>query len=261
MKRAAILAVVLYAAAALAQIHGVPASVTSQTTLRMTPGTPASVTSLGPNGFSNFSSTPLPAMPPSNFTCFGGVSCALGVAPTNQNGHHHHHHGNGGSPNFYPGYSYYPAYSYPTYAYPIYSGEEPLPIPGYMQPGYSGYGLPPAYPPDDTPEPPAQTVFERRPTSMPRARDEARYDQDYVSPAQQQGQRSKSVEVGVGQQETTTLVYRDGHKQDVQNYAIVGKTLFNFDGTGPFKVLLADLDIPATEKLNGDRGVDFKLPK
>ena len=259
MKRAAILAVVLYAAAALAQVHGVPASVTSQTDTRMTPGTRASVTSMGPNGFS---STPLPAMPPSNFTCFGGVVCALGVAPSSQSSHHHHGHGGNGSPNWYPGYSYYPAYSYPAYGYSVYSGEEPLPIPGYMQPGYSGYGLPSAYPPDNTPDPPAQTIFERRPTSFPRARDEARYDEPYVPPAQQaQGQRSKSVEIGVGQQETTTLVYRDGRKQDVQNYAIVGKTLFNFDGTGPFKVQLADLDLPATEKLNGDRGVEFKLPK
>jgi len=264
MKRAAILAVVLCAATALAQVHGVPASVTSQSPGKPAPGIPASVTSLGPRGFSGgFSGTPLPAMPSGNFTCFGGgIVCAPGVAPVAQSGRRHHRgNGNGGGyyPNFYPGYSTYPAYPYLAYPDTIYSGDE-LPVPGYMQPAYSGYGQPSAYAVDPTPDPPAPTIFERRPTSRPYARDEARYDQDYVAPAQQSGQRSKSVEIGVGQQEATTLVFRDGRKQEVHNYAIVGKTLFNFDGTGPFKVLLADLDIPATEKLNGDVGVDFKIP-
>lgn len=255
MKRAGILAIILFATAALAQVRGVPASVTSQTVTRSSPGVPASVTSLGPNGFA---ATPLPPMPPSTFTCFGGgLYCAPGTAPPAK-GHHRHHRDSGYIPYGYPVYPAYSDYSgYPA----VYTGDQ-LPVPGYMQPGYSGYGVPSAYPPDTDPPPAAPTVFERRPTSRPYARDEARYDQDYrpTDPAQPNEQRSKSVEIGVGEQDTTTLVFRDGHQMDLRNYAIVGRALFNFDGSGPFKVLLAELDIPATEKLNSDRGVIFKLP-
>ncbi|MGA2358561.1 MAG: hypothetical protein ABSF66_06145 [Terriglobales bacterium] len=44
------------------------------------------------------------------------------------------------------------------------------------------------------------------------------------------------------------------------NYAIVGDTLFDF-GTGRTKkILLTDLDLPATRKANDDRGVDFQVP-
>jgi hypothetical protein len=58
----------------------------------------------------------------------------------------------------------------------------------------------------------------------------------------------------------TVLVFRDKHTQEVQNYAIVGKTLWVFDQTRATKFSLADLDIPATTKANEDRGIDFKTP-
>jgi hypothetical protein len=58
----------------------------------------------------------------------------------------------------------------------------------------------------------------------------------------------------------TVLVFRDQHKQDVQNYAIVGQTLWNFAPQRTQKIPLADLDLPATTKANDERGVDFRLP-
>jgi len=58
----------------------------------------------------------------------------------------------------------------------------------------------------------------------------------------------------------TVLVFRDKHTQEVQNYAIVGKTIWVFDETRASKFPLADLDIPATTKANEDRGIDFKTP-
>jgi hypothetical protein len=58
----------------------------------------------------------------------------------------------------------------------------------------------------------------------------------------------------------TVLVFRDQHKQEVQNYAIVGTTLWNFAPQHTQKIPLSELDIPATTKANDDRGVDFKLP-
>jgi len=58
----------------------------------------------------------------------------------------------------------------------------------------------------------------------------------------------------------TVLVFRDQHKQEVQNYAIVGQTLWNFSSQHTEKIPLANLDVPATTKANEDRGVDFRLP-
>jgi hypothetical protein len=61
-------------------------------------------------------------------------------------------------------------------------------------------------------------------------------------------------------QPSTVLVFKDGHQSDVLNYAIVGDTLFDFADGRTKKILLADLDLPATRKANDDRGVDFQLP-
>jgi hypothetical protein len=61
-------------------------------------------------------------------------------------------------------------------------------------------------------------------------------------------------------QPSTVLVFRDGHQSDVLNYAIVGDTLFDFADGRTKKILLADLDLPATRKANYDKGVDFQIP-
>jgi len=58
----------------------------------------------------------------------------------------------------------------------------------------------------------------------------------------------------------TVLVFRDQHQQEVQNYAIVGQTLWNFASQHTQKIPLADLDLAATVKANDDRGVTFRLP-
>lgn len=58
----------------------------------------------------------------------------------------------------------------------------------------------------------------------------------------------------------TVLVFRDQHQQEIQNYAIVGHTLWNFGPQRTQKIPLADLDLAATQKANEDRGVTFRLP-
>jgi hypothetical protein len=58
----------------------------------------------------------------------------------------------------------------------------------------------------------------------------------------------------------TVLVFRDRHVEQIEDYAIVGDTLWVFTNLRTRKVLLAQLDIPATTKVNADRGVDFQLP-
>ena len=58
----------------------------------------------------------------------------------------------------------------------------------------------------------------------------------------------------------TLLVFKDGHKIEVANYAVVGETLFDFTPGHARKVALADLDLEATRKQNDDRGIIFQLP-
>lgn len=58
----------------------------------------------------------------------------------------------------------------------------------------------------------------------------------------------------------TVLVFRDEHKQEVQNYAIVGQTLWNFAPQHTQKIPLAELDLAATIKANDDNGVTFRVP-
>jgi hypothetical protein len=59
---------------------------------------------------------------------------------------------------------------------------------------------------------------------------------------------------------STVLVYRDGHQQEIENYAIAGDKLIVL-GEKTQKILLSELDLGATAKANQDRGVDFKTPK
>ncbi len=58
----------------------------------------------------------------------------------------------------------------------------------------------------------------------------------------------------------TVLVFRDQHQQEVQNYAIVGQTVWVFAPQHTQKIPLSELDLPATTKANDDRGVDFRVP-
>ena len=70
------------------------------------------------------------------------------------------------------------------------------------------------------------------------------------------------TEDSVAAQPSTVLVFKDGHRSEVLNYAIVGNTLFDFDLAAgrTHKIVLADLDLPATRKANDERGVDFQIP-
>ncbi len=58
----------------------------------------------------------------------------------------------------------------------------------------------------------------------------------------------------------TVLVFRDRHSEEIQNYAIVGKTLWVFTEQRSRKIPIAELNVPATTKANQARGIDFRLP-
>jgi hypothetical protein len=61
------------------------------------------------------------------------------------------------------------------------------------------------------------------------------------------------------------LVFHDGRKEEVSEYAIMNGTIYSkadywTTGSWTRKIQIADLDVPATLKLNQERGLKFVLP-
>ena len=227
---------VLVASDANAQINGTPASVTSINSgghLNSTPGVPASITSLGPNG-----------LQPSNPGFNNPGCCTLfQVNPNPARGQRNHHR----SGQFFPG----GGAVYVPYAYPVVIGE-------------SG--------PDDAADQQqlqrdedyrgGPTIFDRRGPGQ-----EARSYADAYAPRSSRSETEADsaaapspVETPVADQPQTVLVFKDGHQLEVQNYAVIGETLYDLTPGRHHKIPLADLDLTSTARQNDDRGIDFRLP-
>jgi hypothetical protein len=73
-------------------------------------------------------------------------------------------------------------------------------------------------------------------------------------------QQARPAEAQAAALPATTLVFRDGKTQQVQNYAIAGHTLWVFNQQRTRKIPLSDLDVSATQKANEERGVSFHVP-
>ena len=63
----------------------------------------------------------------------------------------------------------------------------------------------------------------------------------------------------------TVLIFRDGHREQIPEYAIVGSTIYatgNYWQSGQWtkNIQLSALDIPATIQANHASGVNFMLP-
>jgi hypothetical protein len=66
----------------------------------------------------------------------------------------------------------------------------------------------------------------------------------------------------------TVLIYRDGHREEIPDYAIVGRVIYahtnrDRDTEGDYgttNIQLSALDIPATMRANRENGVRFVLP-
>lgn len=60
------------------------------------------------------------------------------------------------------------------------------------------------------------------------------------------------------------LVFRDGRKEEVSSYTIMNGTIYSKadyrSGSWTRKIQIADLDVPATLKLNQEQGLKFELP-
>ena len=221
---------------AAAQTRGTPASVTSYGAGRgYTPGPPASVTSVGPRGYGGPCSTPGALIP-----------SAMGCTSTQfTNGTFFHDGRNHGSVNLGSQRrrrsntnAYYPAYV--PYPYPVAVPAEPV---------------------VEEPEPdtPAPTIFENRTSGY-----DPRYGSHYLNsrpatPAPT-AQMQEPSPADARQQIPVLLIYRDGHQQEVANYAIVGQNLYDLGTFVAHKIPLAELNLQATIKANDDRGVEFSVP-
>lgn len=221
-----------------AQINGVPASVTSfgfGGSNNPNPGVRASVTSLGPNGYGN--SRPIFGNCCANF--FMPASPYPPLFRDRQSSdrktsrRRHHHEDNG----FFPV--------------------------GVAMPAYIPYAVPYVEEADDD-SVDVDPSYSRGPRNGPRNPDHANTsaaDRDSAPKAAASAQPVPvEPEQPVAAQPSTVLVFKDGHRADVLNYAIVGDTLFDFGAGRTHKILLADLDLPATRKANDERGVDFQIP-
>ena len=107
------------------------------------------------------------------------------------------------------------------------------------------------------------TIFDRRGPGAeyykPREEDYRRNSEsDYARemPRSEPPQAEQPVQA----QLPTTLVFKDGHESQILNYAIVGDNLYELSGGRSIKIALAELDVPATQKENDQRGVDFRVP-
>ena len=215
------LAALLSVSVAQAQVHAAPPSVTSMGFGgRAINGTPPSVTSLGPRGY-----TPgfNPAFP--NSRPWSGSSGS----------------GFGGHPHHRP---HYPQGSVGYYGVPYYGN-------GYYDGGYYDNGADAQnYAPEDEYNGGA-TVFDRRgPGYMPRPPERESSAENSSAGSTESAEQSAP----------TVLVFKNGHQLEVENYAIVGTTLYDLTEGHRRKVALSDLDLTATLKQNDDRGIDFHLP-
>lgn len=225
---------ILLAAFSHAQIHGAPASVTSfgfGGNNNPAPGVPASVTSLGPNGFGN------------SFDC---------CFPFGFSNHPHHF----GDQPFRDHHA---------------RDHERFPV-GLSTPWYIPYAVPyPVYAEAETAEDDSVDVDSTYRRGVPPVYDRGPWYHDAPAPRhspRDPAPKATAPEVPdeppepvVAPQPTTVLIFKDGRKSEVQNYAIVGGTLFDLTDGRSHKIPLADLDLPATQKANDDHGVDFRVPR
>jgi hypothetical protein len=58
---------------------------------------------------------------------------------------------------------------------------------------------------------------------------------------------------------STTVVFQDGRRSEIRNYAIVGRTLWVFTEQRARKIPVSDLDVDATKRVNAEKGIDIPL--
>jgi hypothetical protein len=170
------------------------------------------------------------------------VGIVIGARPF-----HHRHFFRPLYPSYPYAYGVYPYTLYPYYGYGlqsdfVYSGATPYPYPqaSYMPEHDTGL----------------QNEVYRLQAELDAIRQQQALDRRYAAPAPAQPEPAAAPAKPAP---TTVLVYRDGRKTEVGNYAVVGQTLWIFSEARARKVPLAELDLNATRTANEERGVEFSF--
>src|SRR5215831_17959814 len=73
----------------------------------------------------------------------------------------------------------------------------------------------------------------------------------------QQAAGEKLQQPAVGNLPNRVLVFRNGQREEIQNYAMVGDTLWILTEQRARKIPVSDVDMETTKKENGQRGLEF----
>src|SRR5215475_1224145 len=159
-------------------------------------------------------------------------------------------------------------------------GHKHFATPVYAVPYYGYYGYPSYFDASyyDQPQqpvqqqiqaPPPQVIIikdERSSANHEDSYDEQRFEEgeSYTRPAPRELARANPEPTPPAPPQElpkTTLVYRDGHKAELRNYAIVGSNLIDLTkSTFLKKIPLDSLDLEATRRENEENGVEFHVP-
>jgi hypothetical protein len=139
-------------------------------------------------------------------------------------------------------YRYRPAYR------PYFYASSPYLVPGYL----NSYG--------DYPDPSASDEYVQGEGSTQQGQSDYSNQQEqeeYVPPPPPAEPSAPLAKAAV------TLIFKDGHSQQVRNYAMTASTLYVLDDAASGRsreISLINIDVAATEKANRDSGVDFSFP-
>jgi hypothetical protein len=102
-----------------------------------------------------------------------------------------------------------------------------------------------------------QSEIEQLRAEIDRLREEE--DLRYQSQQERQAAPAKPAHSPEEKASPTTLVFRNGRRMEVQNYAVVGKTFWIFTEQRATKVPFSELDLEASRKVNAERGMEFPI--
>jgi hypothetical protein len=220
--------------------HSIPAPVVFLSLLvlpvALVSSVPAQINGAPASGFGGRAVNPpasIPSRGPNSYSSSarGFFSTSAPTTSRNPNGHHRRHHDG----------AYAPAVIYA------------FPVPYAVDIGAPDKDADSSGDDDDQGGP---TIFDRRGAGaasyIPPVDDASPLDSDHPANA--------SVAVPDPPQEPTLLIFKDGRKLELGNYAVIGQTLFDLSPGHVRKIALAGLDLEATRQQNDNRGITFQLP-
>jgi hypothetical protein len=142
---------------------------------------------------------------------------------------------------------YYGGYGY---GYPVVVAQYPMAAPAYSQ-GYS----------DETVQLAEEVGRLRAEVEHLQREQRMRQDREYEEQQHQEQQPQPTrATPPAAPAPPTTIVYRNGRREDVRSYAIVGQTLWILSEARARKIPLAEIDLDATQQVNEGNGVAFYIP-